>query len=274
MNVSNTLEDIVDNFKQDLEIIKQEIEDKKLTNIDRKDRKKLLKRMTTEYDIYEDDFDSPEDPEKVSDGKVKEEKDQKELKLTECIQQETSGEQTTEKEKVDETAAAEMEDEGIVLVGVEDEEMPTTEGNAVGIRDKDTDDIKKQEESLQDTIGQDQITGETPEMPPDESEDVNQRNEDNENDDEEFIKLIIMDNVKLVQETLTKKIIDIEPTIDKQCTEELGFDLADIDLDYDLDSLDKMSTIIEKLDEDNMNVLLQKVRTFIYLVDSFCMTQV
>lgn len=260
MNVSNTLEDIVENFKRDLETIKREVEEKKMTNIDTRDKKKLLKRITTEYDIYEDDLDASGVPQEIDDGNDKEEDEVKG-----SIQQHTP-EQKTEQDKMDGAAVTITESEDLTATETVDGKVTVfeeSEDNTKEILDKDTKDISETSE-IDEKSGQteaEDVTKGTEEIT-DEIKDPIEEKDDSEDFDEEFIKLIIKDDAKLVKDTPSKEIVYVKPITDEQFTEELGFDLADIENEDDLESLDKISTILEKLDEDNMNVLLQKVRKY------------
>lgn len=260
MNVSNTLDDIVENFKRDLETIKREVEEKKMTNIDTRDKKKLLKRITTEYDIYEDDLDGSGVPQEIDDGNDKEDDEVKG-----SIQQHTPG-QKTEQDKMDGAAVTITESEDLTATETVDGKVTVfeeSEDNTKEILDKDTKDISETseiDEKPEQTEAED-VTKVTEEIT-DEIKDPIEEKHDSADFDEEFIKLIVKDDAKLVKDTSSKEIVYVKPITDEQFTEELGFDLADIENEDDLESLDKISTILEKLDEDNMNVLLQKVEKY------------
>ncbi|XP_017301760.1 cilia- and flagella-associated protein 100-like isoform X3 [Diaphorina citri] len=214
MKMSNTLEDIVDNFKRDLETVKQEIQERKCMKKDsRQDKKKLEKKKTTEYEIYDDDDDDDTfKTEKVENIQDSEEKTEEKVK---DIQEDFRYEQTIHtNELVDEKTG-------------ENQNIQETTENV------------------------DKLIGEG--IDPEEVD-------DGDNSKDEFINLIIMDDVKLEKHRDITKTSDIEINMNEKFQEELGFDLKDIDIDddYDMKNIEETSVIFEKLDLENMNVLLQK----------------
>uniref|UniRef100_A0A8D8QLN8 Uncharacterized protein n=1 Tax=Cacopsylla melanoneura TaxID=428564 RepID=A0A8D8QLN8_9HEMI len=83
-----------------------------------------------------------------------------------------------------------------------------------------------------------------------------------DSDEDEFIKLIIMDDTELEKDQTEHQTTRIGDSVDadiyQQLKDELDFDLNDIDQDYNMDNVDNIGIVLDKLDAENMNVLLQK----------------
>ncbi|KAL1451150.1 hypothetical protein WDU94_003438 [Cyamophila willieti] len=236
MNVSNNLEDIVNNFKQDLVVLKQEIEERKREKISENlEKKKVLRRKTTDYEIFEGDFTEVEEKDTRKELRVEQEHEEALIK------------QLTEVEIKEEITIIE---DSVTTTPDIDATTPEPDGEIEQSTEQYTKDDSKDIE--QDTKTQ---------------EDKDQHEKEDQydytdSDEDEFIKLIIMDDTELEKDvgaTQTARISDsIDPDIYQQFKDELDFELSDIDHEYNMENVDNIGIVLDKLDAENMNVLLQK----------------
>uniref|UniRef100_A0A8D8ZBM3 Uncharacterized protein n=3 Tax=Cacopsylla melanoneura TaxID=428564 RepID=A0A8D8ZBM3_9HEMI len=200
----------------------------------------VLRRTTTDYEIFEGDFGEIEEKDDAKDT-------EKDLQVGQnqeegLIKQLTEMEVKQEFNIIEDSATTTPDIDGTTPEPDVELEQ-TTEQQSKG-EGKDTEKVTKTHEDSEQDEKQDEEYDFT------------------DSDEDEFIKLIIMDDTELEKDQTEHQTTRIGDSVDadiyQQLKDELDFDLNDIDQDYNMDNVDNIGIVLDKLDAENMNVLLQK----------------